>query len=62
LCRTAVPLADVSTTDLPTRVEDRRRLEVSLGVDRGLLADLQSGVIILAPLLASGAAAFLPGK
>jgi len=36
-------------------------LELALGVDRGVFADLQSGVVILAPLLASGAAAFLPG-
>ena len=61
LCRTAVPLGDVSFADLSARIEDRHRLELALGVDRGLLADLQSGVIILAPLLASGAAAFLPG-
>jgi hypothetical protein len=31
-----------------------------LGVDQGVLADLQSGVIVLAPLLASAAAVFLP--
>jgi hypothetical protein len=35
--------------------------DVNLGVDQGVLADLQSGVIVLAPLLASAAAVFLPG-
>jgi hypothetical protein len=39
--------------------ENRRRLEQVLGVDRGIFADLQTGLAILAPLLASAAAAFL---
>jgi hypothetical protein len=60
LCRTVVPLPEVSPAELPARAEDRRRLEQALGVDRGLFADLQSGVIVIAPLLASAAAAFLP--
>jgi len=60
LCRAVVPFSEVSPADLPGRTEDRRRLEQALGVDRGLFADLQSGVIVLAPLLASAAAAFLP--
>jgi hypothetical protein len=61
LCRTVVPLTDVRPAELPARVEDRHRLELALGVNGGVFADLQSGVIILGPLLASGAAGFLPG-
>ena len=60
LCRTVVPLADVSAADLPARADERRRLEQALGVDRGILADVQSGLIIFAPLLASATAVFLP--
>jgi hypothetical protein len=60
LCRAIVPLAEVSADDLPSRVEERHRLEQALGVDRGLFADLQSGVTILAPLIASAGAVFLP--
>jgi hypothetical protein len=40
---------------------ERQRLEQLLGVDRGVFAELQSGLVILGPLLASAAAAFLPG-
>ena len=40
---------------------DRQKLEQLLGIDRGLLADLQTGVIVLGPLLASAGAVFLPG-
>ena len=61
LCHTVVPLSGAAPTDLPARVAQRRELEQALGVDRGLLADLQSGVIVIAPLLASAAAVFLPG-
>jgi hypothetical protein len=35
-------------------------LEQALGVDHGVLADLQSGGIVLAPPLAGAAAVFLP--
>ena len=41
--------------------EERQRLEQLLGVDRSGFGELQSGLIILGPLLASAAAAFLPG-
>jgi hypothetical protein len=61
LAARAVPLANVTEADLPDRLDARKRLEQALGVDRGLFADLQSGLVILAPLLASGAAVFLPG-
>jgi putative Ca2+/H+ antiporter (TMEM165/GDT1 family) len=39
--------------------EGRHKLEQLLGVDRGVIADLQTGLAILGPLLASAAAAFL---
>lgn len=39
---------------------DRQNLEQLLGADRNVLADLQTGLAILAPLLASAAVEFLP--
>jgi len=39
---------------------DRQKLEQILGLDHSVLGDLQTGVAILSPLLASVAAAFLP--
>jgi hypothetical protein len=42
------------------QVEDRSKLEQLLGADRGVVADLQAGLVILGPLIASAAAAFLP--
>ena len=61
LCQTMTPLADAAVEQVAARVEERRRLEHAFGVDRGILADLQSGITIFAPLLASAAAVFLPG-
>jgi hypothetical protein len=60
LCRALVPLAGTAATDLPARLAQRRELEQALGIDRGLLADLQSSVVVIAPLLASAATVFLP--
>jgi hypothetical protein len=42
------------------RLGERQKLERVLGLDRGIPADLQGGMIILAPLPAAAAAAFLP--
>jgi hypothetical protein len=60
LCRTTVPLADVEPHDLPGRAEERRRLEQALGLERGPFADIQSGILVLSPLVASAASLFLP--
>jgi hypothetical protein len=60
LCCTVVPLHDAPAADLAARTEDRRRLEQALGVDRSILAGVQSGLIIFAPLLASATTVFLP--
>lgn len=62
LCDELFPLrkADEATTVLRV-AEERQRLEQLLGVDRSGFAELQSGLIILGPVLASAAAAFLPG-
>ena len=46
-------------TDHP-QAEDRNKLEQLLGVARSIVADLQTGLAILSPLIASAAAAFLP--
>jgi hypothetical protein len=60
LCDDLFPLAktDEAATIL-TMAEDRRKLELLLGVDRSIAADLQTGLAILGPLLASAATAFL---
>ena len=60
LCATIAPIADSDGSELRARVDDRAGLERVLGLDRSLLADFQSGVIVLAPLLASAAVVFLP--
>ncbi len=50
--------ADGPSTVLSS-AEDRHKLEQLLGMDRGIVADLQTGLTILGPLLASATAAFL---
>ena len=42
------------------RASDRQALGQVLGLEGGTFADLQGGFVILAPLIASAAAAFLP--
>jgi hypothetical protein len=42
------------------QAEDRSKLEQLLGADRSVVADLQTGLVILGPLIASAATAFLP--
>jgi hypothetical protein len=47
-------------TVILSRASDRQALGEVLGLERGTFADLQGGFVILAPLIASAAAAFLP--
>ena len=62
LCDELLPLRKADEASEVLRLADeRQRLEQLLGVDRGIFAELQSGLVILGPLLASAAAAFLPG-
>ncbi|HEV7656199.1 MAG TPA: hypothetical protein VGP36_15910 [Mycobacteriales bacterium] len=62
LCDELFPLRGAEEpADILAVAESRRTLESFLGADRGLLADLQTGLVVLAPLLASGFAVFLPG-
>lgn len=61
LCDELFPLRKADeASDVLRLADERQRLEQLLGVDRSLLAELQSGLVILGPLLASAAAAFLP--
>ena len=61
LCYELFPLHGVNEEPaILDRVGERQKLQQMLGLDRGILADLQGGMIILAPLLAAAAAAFLP--
>jgi hypothetical protein len=61
LCDELFPLheADEAAAIL-NQAEDRSKLEQLLGVDHSIVADLQTGLAILGPLIASAAAAFLP--
>jgi Na+/melibiose symporter-like transporter len=60
LCDELFPLNDANEASaILSLAEDRHKLEQLLGVDRGVVADLQTGLVILSPLLASAAAAFL---
>lgn len=58
------PLTDLDAIeDAPailTQAENQQKLEQLLGADRSPLADLQTGLAILGPLLVSAAAAFIP--
>ncbi len=61
LCDTMFPLRGVDQeAEIVSRAAERQTLEQMLGLNRGFLADLQSGLVILAPLLAGAVAAFLP--
>jgi hypothetical protein len=61
LCDELYPLrqADDAAAVL-NQARDRTTLEQLLGADRSVVADLQTGLAILSPLIASAAAAFLP--
>ncbi len=61
LCDDMFPLRELKEqAEILSEVTDRQKLEQALGLDRGIVADLQGGVVILAPLLASAVTAFLP--
>ena len=58
---TMFPLLKVDDgTRIVSLAADRQKVDQMLGLSRGFLADLQSGLVILAPLLAGAVAAFLP--
>jgi hypothetical protein len=61
LCDELFPMEGLGgRQEILSRAGDRQNLEQLLGADRNVLADLQTGLAILAPLLASAAVAFLP--
>ena len=61
LCDQLFPLGEASQpADILDQAENRQKLAQLLGTDRGLVAELQSSLAILGPLLASAAATFLP--
>jgi hypothetical protein len=61
LCDQLFPLAEADEpAAILSRAEDRNKMEQLLGVDRSIAADLQTGLVILGPLIASAATAFLP--
>lgn len=61
LCGELFPLQEADEPAvILNQAEDRSKLEQLLGADRSVVADLQTGLAILGPLIASAAAAFLP--
>ena len=55
------PLRELDVqAEIVSQAADPRMLEQMLGLNRSIIADLQGGVVILAPLLASAVAAVLP--
>jgi hypothetical protein len=61
LCDELFPLGEADTAAVILKqAEDHGKLEQLLGADRGVAAGLQAGMVILGPLIASAAAAFLP--
>jgi hypothetical protein len=60
LCEQLFPLHEAKEPSaILSSAEDRHKLEQLLGIDRGIVADLQTGIAILGPLFGSAAAAFL---
>jgi len=60
LCDRLFPMRSLDeAAAILSAAENRQKLEQILGVGRSLIADMQTNLIILAPLLASAAAAFL---
>jgi hypothetical protein len=61
LCDELFPLSQADEpAAILSRAEDRNKLEQLLGVDRSIAVDFQTGLVILGPLIASAATAFLP--
>ena len=60
ICREAVPLDQVAQQDLPARADERRKLGEALGAEHSPIADLQSGILVVSPLLAGAVSLFLP--
>ena len=55
------PLDGVDRAGLVQAAEDRHRLEAILGLHRTTFSELQAGLVIVSPLLASAGIALLPG-
>ena len=61
LCNELFPLDDADKAAIIlNQAEDRSKLGQLLGADHSVAADLQTGLAILGPLIASAASAFLP--
>jgi hypothetical protein len=61
LCDELFPLAEADKAAVVlNQADDRSKLEQLLGADRSLAAELQTGLAVLGPLIASAATAFLP--
>ena len=61
LCDELFPMRSLGEASaILSTAEDRQKLEMVLGVDRSVIADMQTGLIIFAPLVASAASVLLP--
>lgn len=54
------PLEQVESSALVVAAEDRAKLETLLGLDRTTIGELQAGLLIVSPLLASAGIALIP--
>ncbi|WP_405910930.1 MULTISPECIES: hypothetical protein [unclassified Streptomyces] len=53
------PLGTLAPNELAEALDKRSRLETTLGLDRTALSDFQTNVVVVGPLLAGAASAFL---
>lgn len=61
LCDELFPLRSITrSAEILNAVTARQSVEQALGVNRTVAADLQAGLVILSPLIASATASFLP--
>jgi hypothetical protein len=60
LVRKLTPLAGKDAAALRRELDERENLERQLGLTVSLLSDLQSGIVVLGPLLAASIALLLP--
>ena len=54
------PLAGTSPSTLRAELEEREKVERHLGLQTGLMTELQAGIVILSPVLAAATTLLIP--